>query len=203
MNTMNAELSPENMMDFKTAVYMTIAPCYYDKECRSQEEICLVQEGGRKCKACLNEALGLEDGKIPDSAFSASSIENQNTLPHLVRLNSDKAWSASRGDNEPWVQVDLGKDVVIRKIATQGKHGAYQHTKTYMLSSRADGETDWVLYKEDNVEKIFQGNDEDKDTVVFNVLSQHIRARFVRLWPKTTKNGYKTMRVELYGCFLQ
>ena len=104
----------------------------------------------------MNEALGLEDGKIPDSAFSASSIENQNTLPHLVRLNSDKAWSASRGDNEPWVQVDLGKDVVIRKIATQGKRGAYQHTKTYMLSSRADGETDWVMYKEDNVEKVSQ-----------------------------------------------
>ena len=104
----------------------------------------------------MNEALGLEDGRIPDSAFNASSIENQNTLPHLVRLNSATAWSASTSDKEPWVQVDLGKDVVIRKIATQGKHDAYQHTKTYMLSSRADGETDWVLYKEDNVEKVSQ-----------------------------------------------
>lgn len=60
MNTMNAELSPENMMDFKTAVYMTIAPCYYDKECRSQEEICLVQEGGRKCKGNVHIFLPLQ-----------------------------------------------------------------------------------------------------------------------------------------------
>ena len=46
--------------------------------------------------------------------------------------------------------------MVIRKIATQGKRGAGQHTKTYMLSSRADGETDWVMYNEDNVEKVSQ-----------------------------------------------
>ena len=59
MNTMNAELSPENMMDFKTAVYMTVAPCYYDKECRSQEEICLVREGGRKCKGNVHIFLPL------------------------------------------------------------------------------------------------------------------------------------------------
>lgn len=104
----------------------------------------------------MNEALGLEDGRIPDSAFSASSVERQDTVPVRLRLNSATAWSASTSDKEPWVQVDLGKDVVIRKIATQGKRGAYQHTKTYMLSSRADGETDWVMYKEDNVEKVSQ-----------------------------------------------
>lgn len=104
----------------------------------------------------MNEALGLEDGRIPDSAFSASSVERPDTAPERLRLNSATAWSASTSDKEPWVQVDLGKDVVIRKIATQGKRGAGQHTKTYMLSSRADGETDWVMYKEDNVEKVSQ-----------------------------------------------
>lgn len=159
-------------------------------------------EGGGDCKVCIQEALGLEDGRIPDSAFTASSIENGYTPAHLVRLNSVKAWSASIHDNEPWVQVDLGRDAVIKKIATQGKNGAGQFTKTYVLSSRAEGEIDWVIYKENNVEKVFQGND-DPNTVVFNVLSQHIKARFVRLWPKTWASFYRTMRAELYGCFLQ
>ncbi|XP_022809820.1 contactin-associated protein-like 5 [Stylophora pistillata] len=192
LNNMSEVSSPENMMDFKTALYITIAPCYYDNECRNQEEICLVVGGSRKCKVCIQEALGLED--------SASSVENGNTPAHLLRLNSAKAWSASTSDNEPWVQVDLGKDVVIKKIATQGKKGAYQYTTTYTLSSLANGKTDWVTYKENNAVKVFQGN-EDQSTVVSPVLSQHIRARFVRFWPKTWRSNYRTMRAELYGCY--
>ncbi|XP_022777974.1 lactadherin-like [Stylophora pistillata] len=153
---------------------------------------------GITCK----EALGLEDGRIPDSAFSASSVERHDTSPPRVRLNSDTAWSARTDDNMPWVQVDLGKDAMIKKIATQGRRGSYKYTKTYTISSRADGETDFVMYREDNVVKVFQGNI-DANTVVFNVLKQHITARFVRFWPKTWASRYRTMRAELYGCFLQ
>ncbi|XP_022792491.1 lactadherin-like [Stylophora pistillata] len=148
------------------------------------------------------EALGLEDGRIPDSAFSASSIEYENTPAHLVPLNSLRAWSASTVDNELWIQVYLGKDAVIQKVATLGKTGTYQYTRFYMISSRANGETDRVMYKENNVEKVLQGNN-DQETVVSHVLSQHIRARFVRSCPKTWRSNYRTMRVELYGCFLQ
>ena len=50
--------------------------------------------------------------------------------------------------------------------------------------------------------QVFQGNN-DQETVVSHVLPQHIRARFVRFWPKTWVNKYRAMRAELYGCFLQ
>ena len=43
---------------------------------------------------------------------------------------------------------------VIKKIATQGKLGAYQWVGTYTLSSRANGDTDWVTYKENDDEKV-------------------------------------------------
>ena len=98
-------------------------------------------------KACM-EALGMEDGRIPDSAISASSFVSEGVHPRLVRLNSLSAWVAAHNDSKPWLQVDLGKDAMIKKIATQGKRGAYQWVKTYTLSSRANGETDWLMYKE-------------------------------------------------------
>ena len=45
----------------------------------------------------------MEDGRIPDSAISASSFYSEGTHSN---------------DPQPWVQVDLGKDAMIKKIAT-------------------------------------------------------------------------------------
>ena len=98
-------------------------------------------------KACM-EALGMEDGRIPDSAISASSFLHGGSLPSMVRLNSTFSWIAADNDPQPWVQVDLGKDAMIKKIATQGRRGAYWWVRTYTLSSRANGENDWLTYKE-------------------------------------------------------
>ena len=89
------------------------------------------------------EALGMEDERIPDSAVSASSFVGEGAHPRLVRLNSPSAWVAAHNDSKPWLQVDL-----IKKIATQGKRSAYHWVKTYTLSSRANVETDWLMYKE-------------------------------------------------------
>ena len=49
--------------------------------------------------------------------------------------------------------------------------------------------------------QVFQGNT-DKDTVVSHVFPQHIRARYIRIWPKTWTN-HVAMRVELYGCYIE
>ena len=90
----------------------------------------------------------MEDGRIPDSAISASSFVNEDIHPRLVRLNSPSAWVAAYNKLKSWVQVDLGRDAMIKKIATQGKRGSYLWVKTYTLSSRANEETDWLTYRE-------------------------------------------------------
>ena len=107
------------------------------------------------------EALGMEDKRIPDSAISASSFYSEGTHSNLVRLNSPSAWVAVNNDPQPWVQVDLGKDAMIKKIATQGRRGAHQWVKTYMLSSRVNGENDWLMYKE---------NEDVKASPLFGIL---------------------------------
>ena len=50
---MSAETSPESMVDFELAMYMTNdfpIPCLYDAECKLPGEICELVEGDKKCK---------------------------------------------------------------------------------------------------------------------------------------------------------
>ena len=52
LNNISAVTSPESMVDFELALYMTNAflmPCFFDAECKLPEEICQLVEGGRKC----------------------------------------------------------------------------------------------------------------------------------------------------------
>ena len=91
----------------------------------------------------------MEDRRIPDSAINASSFLHEGLRPSLVRLNSRYSWMAAYNDTKPWLQIDLGRDAVIKKIATQGRPGNHSlWVKTYTLSSRANGETDWLTYRE-------------------------------------------------------
>ena len=91
----------------------------------------------------------MEDGRIPDSSINASSFLHRGLRPSLVRLNSNSSWMAAYNDTEPWLQIDLGRDVVIKKIATQGRLSNHSMwVKTYTLSSRANEETDWLAYRE-------------------------------------------------------
>ncbi|KAL9978372.1 hypothetical protein ACROYT_G015875 [Oculina patagonica] len=200
---------PDDIVDFEWAIYMTnsvrLLPCDdLDFKCGRQTDICHLKEGGNKCKAC-DKALGLENGKIPDAAITASSYftHNSQLSPKFVRLNSPSAWSIADDHPGPhWLQVDLGRAVAIKGVATQGRRidNHAQWVTSYTVSSSLNG-SDWVMYTEDNVEKVFQGNT-DKDTVVAHVFPQHIRARFIRIWPKTWKERV-SMRAELYGCSLE
>ena len=49
-----------------------------------------------------------------------------------------------------------------------------------------------------NSYQIFTANS-DQDTIVYNVLSSSIRARYIRIQPWTYHN-HISMRMEIYGC---
>ncbi|KAJ7370566.1 hypothetical protein OS493_031301 [Desmophyllum pertusum] len=152
--------NPEDMVDFEWAIYMTnnvrILPCYdFDFECGRQADICHLKKGGNMCKEC-GGALGLENGKIPDAAITASSSFNFALAPNRVRLNSPSAWSIANSPRGPhWLQVDLGRIMAIKKVATQGRRidSHRQWVKSYKVSSREDG-GNWAVYMENNAVKV-------------------------------------------------
>ena len=77
---------------------------------------------------CKDRALGMENNDIPNSAITASSTHGTSQHePWRARLNnvvtgsSTGSWSAASNNEDQWLQIDLGKEMVVTKIATQGR----------------------------------------------------------------------------------
>ena len=100
--------------------------------------------------------LGVENGHLPDEAFSASSSHSAKNGPVRSRLNihSDSkgygSWAAGANDGKQWLQIDFGELVLVTKVATQGRQDADQWVTKYTLSYSLDG-MHWAEYKENSV----------------------------------------------------
>ena len=106
----------------------------------------------------------MENGHVPDGAFSASSSSNAQSGPARSRLNIQShskgygSWVAKANDSKQWLQIDFGELVQVTKVATQGRQDADQWVTKYTLSYSLDG-MHWAEYKENSitwVREIFQ-----------------------------------------------
>ena len=92
------------------------------------------------------EALGMENGQIPDSAITASSTANANSFApsvgrlHFLSSGSGKygSWAAGANNENQWLQADFGTWTKISAVATQGRQDSNQWVKTYTLSFSYD-----------------------------------------------------------------
>ncbi|XP_044165883.1 receptor-type tyrosine-protein phosphatase mu-like isoform X8 [Acropora millepora] len=168
---------------------------------RSQKEeihICEVEVYSAR-RACQMQAVGITSSlAIPRHRFSASS-SRFGFEPENARLHKVGAWSPSNdGNPNDFLQVDLQYQFFICAVATQG----YPWTSVaswitkYRLLFSVNG-TDWLTYKENGTDKIFNGNSGSEDVVKHSLVSL-TRARFVKFQP-TEFNNRKALRVEIYG----
>ena len=103
--------------------------------------------------ACYR-SLGMENGKIPSSAITASTYYSASYSPNLGRLNSPSAWAIANPASPPhWLQVDLGGIMAVKMVATQGMQFANERVTSYLISSSVDG-IEWVNYMENNTVKV-------------------------------------------------
>ncbi|XP_028417104.1 lactadherin-like [Dendronephthya gigantea] len=143
--------------------------------------------------------LGIENGTIPDSAITASSVYNSIHPPFSGRLNkanSPCSWGPSRREGS-WLQIDLGKLTTVSAIATQGSCYGAAWAKSYSVTYSNDGK-DWTAYRESEGTKIFESN-RDRNSIVIHTFKIHINARYIRVLPKTW-HVVPVIRLELYGC---
>ncbi|KAK2574389.1 hypothetical protein P5673_000548 [Acropora cervicornis] len=150
-NTKTADSSPKDMKDYEWATYITngmrLLSCNdSDFQCEGQTGICQITPSGNKCKAS-------ESGKIPDSSQTPSSFTRNGVDPRYARLYSATSWSTAINNRSQWLQVDLGMETAIKKIATQSKCDSLQRVTTYEISSRFDG-GEWPPYLENNAVKM-------------------------------------------------
>uniref|UniRef100_A0A8C7XTA9 Contactin associated protein family member 5a n=1 Tax=Oryzias sinensis TaxID=183150 RepID=A0A8C7XTA9_9TELE len=108
-------------------------------------------------------------------------------------------WSPMVTDQNPWLQVDLGEQMEVTAVATQGRHDSWDWVSSYLLLLSDTGRI-WKQYRqEDGVERL-AGN-VNAEAVVQNKLSHTVRARFLRFVPLDwNPSGWIGLRVEAFGC---
>ena len=99
----------------------------------------------------------MENGKILDTAITASSVYGKDYLAAHGRLNLNSAgcaWaSAILGINTAWIQVDLEDIKSVTGVATQGRCNANQWVTSYTVSYSTDGQS-WDFFKESDSTKV-------------------------------------------------
>jgi hypothetical protein len=83
--------------------------------------------------------IGLEDGRITEGQFSASSYYTSYLSPRYGRINFDYGWRPRQRNRHQWLQVDLGDIITIKGIATQGSRRYNYWAKSYRVSYSNDG----------------------------------------------------------------
>ena len=87
----------------------------------------------------------MQNGKLPNSALSASTQYNANAGPENARLHfyaeSKRygAWIAQKQDHSQWLQADFGVETDVTRIATQGRQDANEWVKKFTLRYSTDG----------------------------------------------------------------
>ena len=108
---------------------------------------------------CRIQPLGMENREIPNQAVKASSSWGFAHEPWQARLNNIKtrgstaSWSSGSDAIGQYLQIDLGKERVVNKIATQGRPSADQWVTSYKLLFSLDG-ANWDEYQNDGVVKV-------------------------------------------------
>lgn len=111
-------------------------PCFYFPEC--------------------DNALGMQDRTIPDLAITASSAYGGNLAKAaFARLHGTLSWPADRLEVGEWLQVDLGKIMIVTKVATQGMaYGPFLKWVTKYKISGSMNQQSWQHYTENGIVKV-------------------------------------------------
>ncbi|XP_019615922.1 PREDICTED: uncharacterized protein LOC109463525 [Branchiostoma belcheri] len=129
-------------------------------------------------QGCRLAPVGVDDTlqKIPAEQLTASSA-NQEAEASRGRLNykavsgGEGAWVPERQDREQWIQVDLGRDLVVGGVVTQGSDDEANpgFVTSYKLSYSLTGDY-WITYSNVTApEMLFSGNSNGRDPDVFTV----------------------------------
>ncbi|XP_022792632.1 coagulation factor VIII-like [Stylophora pistillata] len=149
-------------------------------------------------------SLGMEDGRIKDSAMSASSSYSAYHVAKLGRLNLVPpsgyagAWCVKTRDTHQWIQVDLGRPSTVTKVATQGRQDCCDQWVTSYAVSYSLVSPYWVYYMSHGKKMVFPGNF-DRHSIVTHEFVPAFHARRVKIHP-LSYHKWISMRIELYGC---
>ncbi|KAM5294791.1 coagulation factor V [Glossophaga mutica] len=156
----------------------------------------------RECKM----PMGLSTGVVADRQIKASEFVGS-WEPKLARLNNGGSYNAwmtekmSEFNSNPWIQVDMQREVLFTGIQSQGaKHYLKSYYTTEFRVAYSSDQTNWRIFKGNSTRNVmyFDGNS-DASTVKENRFDPPIVARYIRVYPTQFYNR-PALRLELQGC---
>nr|XP_054772426.1 lactadherin-like [Lytechinus pictus] len=163
-------------------------------------------DGNHGCRPLLGDGLGVEDGRIPDSSFTSSSVWGLGHEPYRGRLNKPEfsgsvgAWVAVNADSNKWVKVELNNETLVTGVISQGRANEVSgQMVTSLHISYSRDNTNWIFALEDQcgVRKTYAGNF-DANSYVTILFPHPVTARFVRFHPVTMQH-HASMILEVLG----
>ncbi|XP_052259022.1 discoidin domain-containing receptor 2-like isoform X2 [Dreissena polymorpha] len=154
-------------------------------------------------------SLGMQSGEIPDSAITASSSYNDDSVgPRNARIRTEingGAWCPQhviKRDSYEYLQIDLGRLTVITMVEIQGRFGngqGQEFTEEFLLEYQREDGGEWMRFRNKRGEERFEGNDNTYSAELREV-SPPIIGKRVRFIPYCRTPRTVCLRVELYGC---
>ncbi|XP_034181268.2 discoidin domain-containing receptor 2 isoform X1 [Osmia lignaria lignaria] len=151
--------------------------------------------------------LGMEEGKIPDDAITASSsYETKSVGPQNARIRQEKnggAWCPKAQISSAireYLEIDLTRNHLIAWTETQGRFGngqGQEYAEAFFLEYWRDSK--WHQYKNLKGDRVLRGNS-NTYLVEKQKLDLPFIASRVRFVPYSQHPRTVCMRVEIYGC---
>ncbi|KYN06614.1 Discoidin domain-containing receptor 2 [Cyphomyrmex costatus] len=178
------------------------------KEIREEKcSLYLYKQGNVKVTQKCILPLGMEEGKIPDEAITASSsYEMKSVGPQNARIRQEKnggAWCPKAQISSAireYLEIDLTRDHLITWTETQGRFGngqGQEYAEAFFLEYRRHEK--WHQYKDLRGNKVLRGNS-NTYLVEKQKLDLPFVASRVRFVPYSQHPRTVCMRVEIYGC---
>lgn len=105
----------------------------------------------------------MESGTIADDQITGSSFWDEYHSPYLGRLHLDTiyawpnhagGWAAGTNDVNQWLQIDLGIEYNITRVATQGRQDFPHWVTKYNLQYSDDGVTFYTCVDEQGLTEV-------------------------------------------------
>lgn len=151
--------------------------------------------------------LGMEEGRIPDNAITASSsYETKSVGPQNARIRQEKnggAWCPKAQISSAireYLEIDLTRNHLISWTETQGRFGngqGQEYAEAFFLEYWRD--TKWHQYRNLKGDRVLRGNS-NTYLVEKQKLDLPFVASRVRFVPYSQHPRTVCMRVEIYGC---
>merc|ERR1719284_327409 len=148
----------------------------------------------------------LSEERVPIKSIT-SSTNKDSSSPTDVIISPENSWSPEDDDEEPYIEIEFEKLVIVTKIVTKGgENGEFVPEFKVKTSLTEEDEPVFLHTVEAETEKkitnVYEANEDDTNEVVTS-LAIPAPATVIRIYPvRSEPNTPISLQVDILGCLM-